>query len=114
MTGNPSRFHYALYYLALASGFSAAVFIANNFLIHLLGWQGAFVTLSGLGLLSGDETDNVTFTGLLQTAAFIVALAFPVYMTRKVRGDAFLNALSYHENRFHNYAAYVVLSLIHI
>ena len=108
MTGNPSRFHYALYYLALASGFSAAVFIANNFLIHLLGWQGAFVTLSGLGLLSGDESDSVTFTGLLQTAAFVVALALPVYMTRKVRGEAFLNALSYHEKRFHNYAAYVV------
>ena len=108
MTGNLSRFHYALYFLALASGFSAAVFIANNFLIHLLGWQGAFVTLSGLGLLAGDEGDSVTLTGFVQTAAFLAALAIPAYMTYKARGEGFLNALSYHETRFHNYAAFVV------
>ena len=108
MTANLSRFHYALYFLALASGFSAAVFIANNFLIHFLGWQGAFVTLSGLGLLAGDDRDQVTLTGLLQTGAFLVALAMPAYMTYKVRGEAFLNALTFHETRFHNYAAFVV------
>ena len=108
MTANLSRFHYALYFLALASGFSAAVFIANNFLIHFLGWQGAFVTLSGLGLLAGDDRDQVTLTGLLQTGAFLAALAMPAYMTYKVRGEAFLNALTFHETRFHNYAAFVV------
>ena len=94
--------------MALASGFSAAVFIANNFLIHFLGWQGAFVTLSGLGLLAGDDRDQVTLTGLLQTGAFLAALAMPAYMTYKVRGEAFLNALTFHETRFHNYAAFVV------
>ena len=108
MTANLSRFHYALYFLALASGFSAAVFIANNFLIHFLGWQGAFVTLSGLGLLAGDGRDQVTLTGLLQTGAFLAALAMPAYMTYKARGEAFLNALTFHETRFHNYAAFVV------
>jgi len=108
MTANLSRFHYALYFLALASGFSAAVFIANNFLIHFLGWQGAFVTLSGLGLLAGDDRDQVTLTGLLQTGAFLAALAMPAYMTYKARGEAFLNALTFHETRFHNYAAFVV------
>ena len=108
MTANLSRFHYALYFLALASGFSAAVFIANNFLIHILGWQGAFVTLSGLGLMAGDESDTVTLTGLFQMAAFLAALAIPAYMTFKVRGDAFMSALAYHETRFHHYAAFVV------
>ena len=108
MTANLSRFHYALYFLALASGFSAAVFIANNFLIHILGWQGAFVTLSGLGLMAGDESDAVTLTGLFQIVAFLAALAIPAYMTFKVRGDAFISALSFHETRFHDYAAFVV------
>jgi len=108
MTANLSRLHYAFYFLALASGFSAAVFIVNNFLIHLLGWQGAFVTLSGLGLLAGNEGDQVTLTGLAQTVAFLAALIIPAYMTFKVRGEAFLSALSYHETRFHNYAAFVV------
>ena len=108
MTGNPSRFHYALYYAALASGFSALVFIANNFLIHLLGWQGAFVTLSGLGILSGDETDAVTLSGLVQTFAFLAALALPAYMTYKARGAAFHKALTFHEGRFHSYASFVV------
>ena len=108
MTANPSRFHYALYYLALASGFSAAVFIVNNFLIHLLGWQGAFVTLSGLGILSGDEEDAVTLAGLFQTLVFLAALVMPIYMTYKARGAAFLDALSFHESRFSTYASYVV------
>lgn len=108
MTASPSYFHYSFYYIALASGFSAAVFIANNFLIHLLGWPGLFVTLSGMGLLSGNEQDAVTFTGLIQTSAYLLALAFPAYMTFKARTGTFMEFLSFHESRFSLYASYVV------
>ena len=108
MTSKPLPFHYALYYMALASGFSAVVFIINNFLIHLLGWQGAFVTLSAMGLMSGDEADSVTFTGLLQLVGFIVALALPAYMTMKARKGDFLSYLSFHEARFSTYASFII------
>lgn len=108
MTSKPLPFHYALYYMALASGFSAVVFIINNFLIHLLGWQGAFVTLSAMGLISGDEADSVTFTGLLQLIGFIAALALPIYMTMKARKGDFLSYLSFHEARFSTYASFII------
>ena len=108
MTASPSRFHYSFYYIALASGFSAAIFILNNFLIHLLGWQGVFVTLSGMGILSGDEADSVTFTGLVQTAAFLAAVLMPIYMTQKARKGAFLDYLAFHEKRFSTYASFVI------
>ena len=108
MTVSPSPFHLGFYYIALASGFSAAVFIANNFLIHLLGWQGAFVTLSALGLLSGNEGDTVTLTGIVQTAAFLIALAFPIHMTLKAQKGTFTEYLSFHQSRFSLYASYVI------
>lgn len=110
MTASPSYFHYSFFFIAIASGFSAAVFIVNNFLIHLLGWPGLFATLAGMGLIDGDKGDAVTLTGLIQTSAFLAALALPAYMTFKARegNGSFTDLLSHHEKRFSLYASYVI------
>ena len=107
MTSSASPFHFGFYFLALASGFSAVVFIANNFLIHLFDWPGAMMTLSAMGLISGDG-EAVTIAGILQITAFLAALILPVFMTRKAQKGVFMDFLAYHEARFSTYAAYVI------
>ena len=59
MTETP-RVHYTLLFGA-RKWILRCCFYCQQLLIHLPGWQGAFVTLSGLGLLSGDESDSVTY-----------------------------------------------------
>ena len=108
MVNSPSKFHYGFYYFSLASGFCASFFIANNFLIHLFGWPGAMSVLSALGLMTGDEGDSVTLTGLLQLAGFLAAALFPIYMTLKAHNTNFMTSLAFHESRFSTYASYVI------
>ena len=113
MSKSPSKphygaFHYGFYYFALASGFSASFFIANNFLIHLFGWPGAMSVLEGMGLLKGDGDEVVSLTGLIQLAGFLIALVIPAYMTKKAHRADLQSGLAFHEKRFSTYAAYVI------
>ena len=108
MIQQPKFFHLSFYYLALASGFSAAFFILNNFLIYIFGWQGAYAALAELGILSGGQGSGASITGLLQIAGFLLALGAPLWLTHKARMTDFNAALSAYETRFSVSASFIV------
>ena len=99
-----SGFHYALHYLAVASGCFCRFCLMNNFLIHLLGWQGAFASMAGRwpgangsGCCSGRLKGWVLLLACLQTLLFIALCSGRYIMCAGLIKPVF--TLSFHEAR---------------
>ena len=108
MMQRPPILYSSFYYMALASAFGSGFFILNNFLIHLLGWPGAYSGMAALGLLDGADMPAAGLTGFLQLAGFLVAFLLPAYLTYKLSSDGFESRLEVSEARLRKGASYVV------
>lgn len=108
MMQRPPILYSSFYYVALASAFGSGFFILNNFLIHLLGWPGAYSGMAALGLLDGADMPAAGLTGFLQLAGFLVAFLLPAYLTYKLSSDGFESRLEVSEARLRKGASYVV------
>jgi len=71
-----------LNYLALASAFSGAAYVANNFITFIFNMPGLFGFLGALGLpLSNSGSDYsglALMVGALQSLSYVLALVWPV------------------------------------
>ena len=108
MMHRPPILYSSFYYIALASAFGSGFFILNNFLIHLLGWPGAFSGLAALGIIDPKGVPAAGLTGFIQLAGFLAALLVPAYFTYKLTRDSFDGQLELSETRLRNAASYVV------
>ena len=108
MMQRPPILYSSFYYVALASAFGSGFFILNNFLIHLLGWPGAYSGMAALGLIDGADMPAAGLTGFLQLAGFLAAFLLPAYLTYKLSSDGFESRLEVSEARLRKGASYVV------
>ena len=108
MMQRPPILYSSFYYVALASAFGSGFFIFNNFLIHLLGWPGAYSGLAAIGVIDGSDIPAAGLTGFLQLAGFLIAFLLPAYLTYKLTTDGFEGRLEISEARLRNGASYVV------
>jgi len=78
-----SRYSF-LHYLALASAFSGAAFVINNFLTYVFDLPGLYGTLASIGIHLGDASSDygagALIIGILQSLSYVIALALPARM----------------------------------
>ena len=73
-------------YLALASAFSGAAYVFNNFITFVFDMPGLFGTLSLIGFdLEAPETSGAmaAIVGILQSSLYLIAIVFPFFVLRR-------------------------------
>jgi TRAP-type mannitol/chloroaromatic compound transport system permease small subunit len=73
-------------YLALASAFSGAVYVLNNFITFVFDMPGLFGTLSMIGFdLEAPETNGAmaAIIGIFQSSLYLLAIILPFFVLRR-------------------------------